>query len=259
MKTAFFTCAGIAFVSATITAAIAQQPAQNLPDAPSIAFMTEPEPMSAFLRPLPEPVEKPAKRIRWYKKSDNLVAIALAASEMVDGIGTHENMTHSRWLCGYDPNLVAGYRIGGSVYQPGSGPGPGIAKIATLCGPSPFGANENYAVDVTALDGSFSEGGWAARYVNNRNYAGVELLNIGLDGAGLMVGKLIPARGKWRWVKAAVTAVNYAHAAGHIYAGVGNFRYVNSPNQAASNFFASRPNPGFTLSVFPGPSWWGKQ
>ncbi len=257
VEIAFSTCASVAFLLTAAYAAFAQQPGQNPPRASTVAMLAGPESTSAYLRNNPVPTEGPVEVPRWYQKSDNQVAIVLAVAEAVDLIGTYENMTHSQWLCGYDPTLGAEYRISGSTYMPNSGPGKGL--IAIVCGPSPFGPNENYAEDVTSFDGSFTEAGWAAKFVNNRNYTGVELLNVALDGAGLAAGRLIPNRGKMRWVKAATTALNYVHAVGHLCEGTQNIRYVHSPNQAANNFFETRPNSAFYTITFPGPRWWGKQ
>ena len=259
MNLALFAFASSAFIFTAASTAIAQQPGVNLPILRTVAVLAESEsvPASAYLRPTPEPTERHVEVTRWYKRPDNQVAIVLAAAETLDGIGTHENMTHRHWLCGYDPNLGSAYRINGAIYQAKGETSTGL--IATMCGPSPFGSNENYAADTIVIDGSFTEGGWAAKYVNNRNYTGVELLNIGLDTAGLLAGRLIPGMGKMRWVKAAITALNCAHAVGHFYYGAQNIQFVHSPNQAANHFFESRPDPAFYTAVFPGPRWWGKQ
>ena len=250
-------CASIGFIGTAASVANAQQPAEDLSNASTFAMLAESESISAFIRSNPVPRERPVKVPRWYKKTDNQVAIVLAAAAAVDAIGTYENMTHSRWLCGFDPSLVSTYRINGSTYP--SRTGAGIGSIAMLCGPSSSGSNENYAVDVTTIDGSFTEVGWAARYVNNRDYTRVELLNAALDGAGLVVGRLIPKKGKMRWVKACVMAVNYAHAFGHLYYGVRGIQFVHSPNQKANNFFEARPKSAFYTVVFPGPRSWGKK
>jgi hypothetical protein len=74
----------------------------------------------------------------------------LAATETVDMISTYQNMTHKRWLCGYDSAVGHAYRINGSLYAPNTGPG--ADTIPKLCGPSPYGQNENYAVDVVEFD-----------------------------------------------------------------------------------------------------------
>jgi hypothetical protein len=237
--------------------AIAQLTAENLPDAPTVAMLSEVESTSAFLRSGPVPVKRPVEGPRWYKKPANQVAIVLAAAEALDAIGTHENMTHSLWLCGYDPQLGTTYRIGGSTYQPNDGAA--IRTFTTLCGPSPSGPNGNYVDDVMLIDKSFTEGGWAARFVNNRNYAGVEFLNIALDGAGLAVGRLIPNRGKMRWVKAIVMAVNYAHSFGHVYDGIQNIQFVHDPRQKADNFYEARSQAASYAGVVPRPRWWGKK
>lgn len=257
MRIVLFVCAGIASMFTAASPAIAQLTAENLPDAPTVAMRSEVESTSAYLRSGPATVKRPVEGPRWYKKPANQVAIVLAAAETFDAIGTHENMTHSQWLCGYDPQLGTTYRIGSSTYQPNDAAA--IRTITTLCGSSPFGPNENYTDDVTLIDESFTEGGWAAKFVNNRNYAGVELLNIALDGTGLAVGRLIPNRGKMRWVKAVVTAVNYAHSVGHVYDGIQNFQFVDGSRQKADNFYEVRPQASWYTSIFPRPRWWGKK
>jgi hypothetical protein len=206
---------------------------------PAVAAITS----QAFRKPTPP------KKHRWLNMY-NLSLLTLAAGETVDSLGTHENMTHPKWICGFDSIWpTGGYAISTNdqiTYD--------AAAVKSICGVSPAGVQPNYMFDVTQTN-SFDEAGWAAKYglVGNRNYAGVETWNLGNDVAQALLAHYLHKKGGWKGKVG--TAMNYCHGINHLELGITNFRYV-SQNRIPDEWVKNNPK-GF--NNWPGPYWWGKK
>jgi hypothetical protein len=190
----------------------------------------------------------PTKKHRWLNVY-NLSLATLAVGEVVDTWGTHENMTHPIWLCGFDSSWPAGETAitasGYSNYK--------SSNMKSTCGVSPTGVQANYMFDVT-LTNSFMEGGWAAKWklTGDRNYAGVEAWNVGLDVVQAIGAHYLHKRGPWEGRVG--SAANYSHALAHLYGGICNFRFV-SQNRTPAEW----ANNNASAFDWPAPYWWGKK
>jgi hypothetical protein len=223
----------------------------ELPDAPMPAMESSSSNMSftsagiasqTFRRPTP------IKKHRWLT-AYNFSLLTLAVGETVDSLGTYENMTHPKWLCGYDSLWPTwGYAISTNDHVTYD-----EASVKSICGVSPAGVQPNYMFDVTQTN-SFMEGGWAAKWklTGNRNYAGVEAWNLGNDVAQALVAHYLHKKGGWKGKVG--TGMNYWHGIGHLGYGISNFRYI-SQNCTPAEWAKNNPK-GFTWSP---PYWWGKK
>jgi hypothetical protein len=197
--------------------------------------------------------------VPWYRRPDRLAEISLAGAEALDTLGTFRNMTHRRWLCGFTPLAGNGVMINGHLFSPGSDSGAGT--LARLCGVAQLAAGENYAVDVTKYDESFTEGGWTVQMglAGRRDFPAVEAWNLALDGVGVVAQRFLPATGRGRWARRVFIALNYAHGAAHVGGGVQCLNFVDSPKQTANGFFESRADAAEMVKIYPGPRWWGRR
>jgi len=190
----------------------------------------------------------PTKKHRWLT-AYNFSLFALPAGEIVDSLGTRDNMKHHKWLCGYDSLWgTSGYAISTQDQIPYT-----VADLKSICGVSPSGVQPNYMFDVTQTN-SFVEGGWAARWklTGNRNYAGVEAWNLGNDVAQALIAHYLHKKGG-RMGKIGA-AMNYWHGIAHLDLGIDNSLYV-SHNRTPAEWAKNNPK-GFTWTP---PYWWGKK
>jgi hypothetical protein len=223
------------------------QSTTELPDAPMPAMESSSSTMlpadaavalPAFRRP-----KAPIKKHRWLTAYNESVA-ALVLSEIVDGIGTHGNMTHHKFLCGNN--------LSNSVTISTTDSGLGVSQIENLCG-TPDGRSVNFAYDVTQI-GMFTETGWAAKWglAGNRDFARVEIANITSDVLHVAIVGYLNKKGKW-WGRVGNATLLF-HAEEHVRLGIGNFDLSHDPNAV----FRDHPNalPSWADAF---PSWWGKR
>ena len=81
----------------------------------------------------------------------------LIAGEVIDSWGTHRNITHTMWVCGYSSAFNGGYdtNVAGAISS--------LGDLQAVCGVGPAGQSANWDFDATRM-GSFSEGGWVTQW-----------------------------------------------------------------------------------------------
>jgi hypothetical protein len=232
----------------------AETPAQvavsELPDAPMPAMESSSDSMpfaSAAITSLGKPAQ--AKKHRWLTTYNGSIA-TLIMGEAIDTWGTHRNMTHRKWLCGFDPEPGFGYAISTNdqiLYS--------VADVKSICGVSPAGVQPNYMYDVTQAD-SFIETGWAAKWklTGNRNYAGVEAWNMGADVAQALVAHYLHKKGGWKGKLG--TAMNFSHGIVHLEGGISNLHYASANRTTPDQWVKNNP---LWFSNWTPPRWWGKE
>jgi len=195
------------------------------------------------------PTPAPTKHRRWLTTYNGSL-LTLVVGETIDSLGTYKNMTHTKWICGFDPV----WPTGGYAISTGDQITYNADDVKSICGVSPTGMQPNYMFDVTQTD-SFTEAGWAAKWglTGNRNFAGVEAWNLGNDVAQALLAHYLHKKGGWRGKVG--TAMNYCRGIGHLWYGLDNFRYV-SQNRTPDEW-VNNNSKGFTN--WPGPYWWGKK
>ena len=235
--------------------ALAQQDMQvtmnELPDAPIPVVESSSSTLftSATMTSPSKPIQ--AKKHRWLTAYNESV-VALVVGEAVDTWGTHRNMTHPKFVCGY--NLILG---GGGAISTTENVLYDLYQIQALCGPSPLGEKANYAYDTTQLNGMFTEIGLAAKWgiAGNRDFARVEAADITSDILHALVVKYLNKKGGWRGKIGNATLL--FHAEEHFRLGIGNFRTVasnNDPNTVFRNYPNEMPIFADTFT-----RWWGKR
>ena len=232
---------------------VAQQNVQvvvnELPDAP-IPVVSFSSSVSATMT-LPGKQAQQIKKHRWFTAYNESVA-ALVIGEAVDTWGTHRNMTHPKFVCGWNstPGFAAAYSSTDNTYN--------INEVDTLCGtfPQAQDLHANYAYDVTQL-GMFTETGWAAKWgiAGNRDFARVEVANITSDILHVLVVKYLNKKSGWMGKIGNATLL--FHAEEHLRLGKGNFSNVAS-NSDPNAVFNNHPNdlPAWADTF---PRWWGKK
>jgi len=244
----------LAFMGSTLlygqpqTATSAQVAVSELPDAPTPAMESSSSSMpfaSAAITSLGKPAQ--VKKHRWLT-AYNFSLLALAAGETVDSWGTHRNMTHPKWLCGFDPEPGFGYAISSNdqiLY--------GVSDVKNICGVSPAGVQPNYMFDVTQTT-SFTEVGWTAKWglAGNRNFVGVEVWNLGNDVVQAVIAHYLHRKGGL--IGKIGAAMNYGRGINHAKLGIENFIYVS--RNATPAQWAKNNREGFSWSP---PYWWGKK
>jgi hypothetical protein len=247
-------------VTMCVLSCAAQQ--SEIPDDPSVILMANNSSSNSldnstselgemFTRSLATPpTQTKSIKHRWFT-TYNMSIAALAVGEAIDTWGTHRNMTHPKFLCGYDPVLGGGGAIStteGGTYD--------LYQLQALCGSS-NGLQANYAFDVTQLHGMFTDGGWAVKWglAGNRDFVRVTVIDITGDLLHALAMKYLSKKGGWRSKVGNATLL--LHAEEHIRLGIDNLRFV-ADNNDPNTVFKNHPNqmPMWTDST---PQWWGKR
>ena len=243
---AIFAFVGSAFLYGQSQAETPVQVAVNeLPDAPIPVMESSSSSMLSLTRTPITSLSKStrAKKRRWLT-TYNISVATLTVSEIVDGMGTHENMTHHKFLCGNN--------LSNSVTISTTDSGLGVSQIGNLCG-TPDGRSVNFAYDVTQI-GMFTETGWAAKWglAGNRDFARVEIANITSDVLHVAIVGYLNKKGKW-WGRVGNATLLF-HAEEHVRLGIENFDLSHDPNAV----FRDHPNalPSWADAF---PCWWGKR
>ena len=221
----------------------------ELPDAPVPAMESSSGSVSMFtLNTTTSKTVTQTKKHRWLTAYNASVA-TLIVGEVVDTWGTHRNMIHPKFLCGY--NATPGF---GAAISTAKGD-IGFQQIQSLCG-EPGGRSANFAYDVTQL-GMYVEGGWAAKWglAGNRDFARVAIANITNDLLHAVVIKYLSKKGGWRGKIGNATLL--FHGEEHLRLGIANLRFVANNNDPSA-VFQNHPNqmPIWADST---PCWWGKK
>ncbi len=197
-------------------------------------------------RPVPS-VRMERRQVSLYRASLGV----LVAGEALDSWSTYRNLTHPKWICGYSPALG-----NASTYISDDGKHYDAKTVQNvLCGPSPSGQLANYAYDVTRT-GAFTETGWVAQYglARNRNYAAVELWNIGDDVAQYFLARYLSRR-RTRIPRFVGPVIILSRGIVHFEEGILNVRFLQENNNPTAWRFRV-PN---EADLYPAPRWWGKQ
>jgi hypothetical protein len=189
--------------------------------------------------------QQPSKP-NWFKR--NKPEIGYTGAAVLDYLGTAENMMHSIWLCGVNPNIPPGGASISSTSDTAYGFNGVIDTVHAVCG-----STANYAYDVSQDHGNFTEGGWAAALgiCGNRNTTCVIGSNAAYDVVHIILVKYFEKKGGWKkWL---VDATFAYHGEEHVRGGIGNFKFVaenSDPNAWGRNIV------GFSAN-WPTPRWWG--
>ena len=236
-------------IACTSLCVVAQQVAvSELPDAPTPVVESSSSSMSSLPETPTFKLAEAKKKHRWLTAYNESVA-TLALGEVVDAWSTHRNLTHPKFLCGYNPVLADNSVNVISTTDTTN------YTVDELCG-THDGLPGNYAYDVTQL-GVFTEVGWAAKWglAGNRDFARIETENIASDVLHAVVVKYLCKKGGWKCKVGNATLL--FHAEEHLRAGVSNFRFVakyGDPNAVYSKYFYLLPNWAHAT-----PQWWGSK
>lgn len=232
------------FVVGVLSRIEAQEEASNsIPDAPVPAIPGMHGVMKGYS------AAPPVIRHRWLNLN-NLSIATLVAGEALDSWSTHNNLTHPKWICGYNPDF--GNTL---IYiSPNPGLNEGPSSQNTVCGPGPSGQVANYAYDATQM-GAYTETGWVTKFhlAGNRNYAGVEAWNLANDVGQFLIARYASKR--LARLRKVGPALNFSHGFGHIECGVLNIRFAMQHRNANTWEFPATVD----SSLVPGPRWWGAQ
>ena len=171
---------------------------------------------------------------------------ALVVGVAIDSWGTYRNMTHTKWVCGNSEAFAGGYdtNVPSRITN--------LGEVQSVCGPGPTGDSANWAFDVTQV-GYFREGGWVTQLhlAGDRNYAGVEGLNLANDIGWYLLARHLGRRTDW--IGKGGPALNFARGLVHLELGIGNFVAVShhqNPNTLDLHIPAD--------SNYTAPRWWGR-